>query len=286
MIFFNLFQSNKMSTEFKYKNCIEASKNGDLETLKRMHLDGFEWDEWTPANAAGNGHLDCLKYAHENGCDWNKWTTANAASFGHLDCLKYAHENGCIWDEETTAQAAGNGHLDCLQYSHENGCPWDTKTTINAAFRGYLDCLKYAYNNGCPWDYKIQDSAALNGNITIFKYSFQICNDPQEFWNYKYNLDGTTYSIHSYNEILRRYFDPNFKIINYNYDLTKIIDKIDLDDPLWRKLLTLNLNFYPELQTKVQSKIKKLEELKLNIKEILSSTLSFDVIKFYIFPYL
>lgn len=64
-----------MSTNqtFKYKQCFEAAKAGDINELKKMHENGCNWGYVTAANAAFFGHLDCLKYAQENGWKWNKW---------------------------------------------------------------------------------------------------------------------------------------------------------------------------------------------------------------------
>ena len=104
---------------FKFKECHEAAKAGDLNELKNMHENGCEWDILTPAWAASNGHLECLKYAHENGCPWDNYTTENAAFNGHLECLKYAHENGCPWDRMTPYYAAKYGHLECFKYCFE-----------------------------------------------------------------------------------------------------------------------------------------------------------------------
>jgi len=250
---------------FKYGSCQEAAYAGDLDELKRMHLAGLEWNELTPMRAAQNGHLECLKYAHQQGCPWDVDTTFGASVNGHLDCLQYAHENGCSWNSNTTKYAAMLGKLECLQYAHQQGCPWDENITTNAAQFNYLDCLQYAHQQGCPWDENTYLFAAENGHIDCFKYCFEHWISPQEFWN------------------------------NIIFDLSKIIDKIDLDDFVWRKLIIedIDLVHYPELQSKIDTKKLEIKKLQKLIKEELVDNvkgpiglLPTDVITDCLFPYL
>ena len=135
--------------------CSRMARNGKLELLKFLRVQGCPWDRSTCSEAAKNGHLECLKYLHENGCPWDGFTCYNAAGNGHLECLQYAHENGCPWNEkmldseikEPCCNAAYFGHLECLKYAHENGCPWDKLTCSGAALNRHLECLKYAHEN-------------------------------------------------------------------------------------------------------------------------------------------
>ena len=59
---------------------------------------------------ARNGKLELLKFLRVQGCPWDRSTCSEAAKYGHLECLKYAHENGCPWDEKTCSKAARHGH--------------------------------------------------------------------------------------------------------------------------------------------------------------------------------
>ena len=213
---------------FKYESCSEAAAAGDLETLKKMHQAGYQWDEWTCSAAADNGHLDCLRYAHSQGCVWNCLTTIYAADSGHLECLKYAYENGCEWNFNIPIRAVSNGHLECLKYAHSKECYWDKYTPKIAAQKGHFEC---------------------------FKYCFQMWNSIQDFWK-------------------------------INFDITKIIDKIDMDDLVWRRLFELDLSKYPELKNKVKNKMNEIEELKIIIKEVLESIFPLDIIQYCIHPLL
>ena len=149
----------------------------------------------------------------------------------------------------TCAGVARIGDLVSLKRMHEEGYEWDRYTPAYAALNGHLECLKYAHENGCEWDGYTTMFAATYGQLDCFKYCFQKWNDPQEFWNIDFNL-------------------------------TKIIDKIDLDDRVWRRLFDLDLNKYPELQVKVNEKKKEIEEMKEESKKILETRLPLDIIKY------
>ena len=54
--------------------CTAAARNGDLEELKALRAENFQWDELTCAFAAKGGHLEMLKWARANGCPWDELT--------------------------------------------------------------------------------------------------------------------------------------------------------------------------------------------------------------------
>jgi hypothetical protein len=195
-------------------------------------------------------------YAHKHGCEWSYHVTQEAASNGQLECLKYAHENGCPWDSKTTEVAAKNGHLECLKYGHEHGCPWDFSTTVAAAESGNLECLKYTHEKHCVWTTLIPRIVAKTGNIECFKYCFEVWKDPQDFW------------------------------LNDDY-ADEIIRKIDLDDPVWRKLVNSTVYFRTNLsmRSKVSSKEKELEQMKKVSASALQDVLPDDLIKHCIWEY-
>jgi hypothetical protein len=178
-----------------------------------------------------------------------------AAKAGDLEELKKMHQAGYYWDMWTTAEAAGNGHLECLKYAHSKGCGWDGFVPVSAAQNGQLECLKYAHENGCKWDWITASYAAENGHLECFKYCFEMWNSEQTFWDNK-------------------------------YDLTKLIDKIDLDNSFWRKLFKLDLSQNPDLQIKVDKKKKEIEKSKIEVKNVLQNNLALDIIKYCIYPFI
>ena len=201
-----------------------------------------------------------------------KYNTCNkAALVGDLDCLKYAHENGCEWNRWIPANASLNGHLDCLKYAHENGCEWDNYTTSNATLNDHLDCLKYAHENGCEWNENTPIYAAKNNNLNCFKYCFENWSSDQEFWNI--NPDGIFPTR------------PTIEMLEDNYQDIYKNDKINLDDPVWRRLLKLNLKNYPELANKIE--VKK-ETLRIEKEETMKSLINYlpkDIIEYCIYEF-
>jgi hypothetical protein len=218
----------------------------------------FEYEfAWEAAEA---GDLEELKRMHLAGFPLqgtvshlfrndNIWySTTLAAKNGHLDCLRYAHENGCEMSHLITVEAAANGHLDCLQYAHSQGCEMSHLITAEAAENGHLDCLQYAHENGCILGVWSAPCAAENGHIECFKYCFQKWWDNQHFWKIE-------------------------------YDLSNIIDKIDLEDPVWSSLFTLDLTNNPLLKNKIVEKLKMLSI------EILENKIPKDVLIYCLNPF-
>jgi hypothetical protein len=228
------------------------STNQTFKSIDEVSQERFKYTSCT--EAALSGDLNELKKMHEAGFEWDLYTPALATANGHLECLKYVHENGCEWNLYSTAYAAEKGYLQCLKYAHENGCEWNLYIPAFASKNDHLECLKYAHENGCQWNEDTPTYGARFGHVKCFKYCFEMWNDPQEFWKYE-------------------------------YDLVKIIDKIDLDDPVWRRLFSLDLKKYPQLESKVESKKKELEEIKQASKEALLNILPTDIIKFILQPY-
>lgn len=159
--------------EWNVDVCSEAAAAGNLELLKYLHVNGCPWEEFTCTVAAEKGHLKVLQYLHEEQCPWNKSTCSEAAKHGHLEVLRYAHENGCPWGSGTTMYAAMDGRLETLKYAHQEGCPWDERTPWYAASNGHLETLKYAHENGCPWDCDTAERAAKHGHLEIVKYAHE-----------------------------------------------------------------------------------------------------------------
>ncbi len=60
---------------------------------------------------------------------------------------------------------------------------------------------------------------------------------------------------------------------------------MDLDDPVWRRLFTLDLSKYPELQSKVNAKKQEIEKMKEASQKVLQNTLPMDIIKYCIQPF-
>lgn len=174
---------------------------------------------------------------------------------------KYRNKNVHLQDEQFQGldKAAFYGDLEAIKYLYQINYFLCWRSTYAASKRGHLNCLKYLHENGCKIDFYSAISACKNGHIETFKYCFQVWEDPQDFWK-----------------------ERKFQTI----DLSKIIDQIDLDDPVWRKCLSLNLDKYPILQKKVEDKKIDLEIRKQTLYTILHQTcLSTDIIQHIILSF-
>ena len=149
-----------------------------------------------------------------------------AARYGNIKELKRLHVQGHPLNEIVSYLAASKS-LECLKYIHKNGCPLDHRTADYAAANNNLECLKYAVENGCPLYNFAPYYATQNYNYEIFKYCFENWRHSGTFWKYRYDID-------------------------------KIINQINLDDPTWNSLFYEDLSHNPSLQAKVEAKKKDL----------------------------
>ena len=281
--------------------------HGNLEALKYAHSNDIDWTEQVCTNAASGGHLDCLKFAHQNGCPWDENTPSEAAFEGHLECLKYAHENGCHWDKNTTTLAAAYGHLDCLKYAVDNGCPLDDNEPLErAASKGFIHTLRYAFEKGCKWtkgstllsncikheDFKSQDTlapASLKDKHFFDCLKFAVengCTDNYELAVFKADqikdIEKFKYLFDKYKDKQQFWRKSNpFAPVKLH-----LLDKIDLDNPVWRQLFSLDLSDYPLLEAKVNSKKEEINRIQQTAIDIFEHTkIPKDIVKYCLFPY-
>lgn len=161
--------------------CETAAEYNQLECLKYLHENGYEWDYSTPSSAATEGSLECLRYALENGCPWDIYTCIEASSNMTSDCLQYARERGCSWNSLVMRCAASYGSLACIQYAHNNGCPWNKYSCRDAAHAGNLECLKYLAENGSPYDREVSLYAAMGGHEDCVEYALSLFDHDEGF---------------------------------------------------------------------------------------------------------
>ena len=271
--------------DFKYQTTVDAVKAGDLEELKKMYVDGYTCSIETVNYATAYGHLECLRYLVENGCEWDNTTINNAVVYGQKECLEYLHKKGFQWNDTIATYAARFGQLECLRYIFENGYKWDEKITSKAALYGNLNCLQYAIENGCKWS---TETVKYSGIINTEYWTFAKKTDTKEskFECFKY-LFELMYKIND--NVLYSLTTP-FDIINDSCKysecplIKEFISFIDLDDLVWRRLFTIDLSKYPELEDKVNTKRKEIEELKHVTKDVLESILPSDIITYCIYP--
>ena len=143
----------------EYRLFIDLINSGNLDNMKWLKDNNFQWDANTFIAAAKNGNLDNMKWLWDKGCDWNEYTFTMAAKTGNLENMRWLHENGCPWDENTFYEAARsiineNKSLENIKWLKENGCPWDKSTFVGAANSLNFKIMKWLKMNGCPYDEK------------------------------------------------------------------------------------------------------------------------------------
>lgn len=154
--------------------CMKAARNGQLDVVKWLTMDGTEWKDWQTSictSAAAGGHFDLLKWARLAGCKWDVLTSGCAAASGHLELLQWCVEKGCKMDNRTSALAARAGHLNVLEWAFANGCPWDEfECGTMGVMSGSIDVVKFLKRMGCAWTTFDLNSAALKGNVDVVEY--------------------------------------------------------------------------------------------------------------------
>ncbi len=258
-------------SQFKYKTIKEAARRGDLEELKRMHeskYGGFTGIyELTAASISGN--IECLKYLHiDKGVKIIQYALQDMIldndniTQNNIECIKYCIDNcsglGSNFVDFFYLLVSDRGLLELVKYLYNLNYIPDKYFTGSVCSYNQLDILKYAYSINLPFvDYAIKHSASP-GHINCFIFCFEIWQDKQAFFN-------------------------------VDFDETKIIDKIDLDLPIWRlNLIDINLDLskHTKIHDKVNDKkaeLKKYRELSI---EVLQNYLPLDVIKYCINTYI
>lgn len=134
----------------------EAARDGDLGTVKRLHVQGADIhyrDDAAIKVAASGGHLGIVEYLVINGA--NVAIQANypvrfAASYGHLSIVKYLHAHGAdilAQNNFALCHAAMKGHLEVVKFLVANGAMCDEALSYAAA-KGRLDIVILLHANG------------------------------------------------------------------------------------------------------------------------------------------
>lgn len=170
-----------------------ACEHGNLEMVKFLLENGFEFHNVALSQAAMNGHLNVIKFIFENRNNssyktftkkqftWCIYTCQQAGIGGHLDVLKYAHQNGAIIDTTcdtfTVDWIAVGGDYDCMKYILDLN---DEK--INKSVGPQTFCLASANGNyrilellherfGPLWDENTTKYAEINGYEDCLRYA-------------------------------------------------------------------------------------------------------------------
>lgn len=172
--------------------------HGNIPLMKRLRINGYNWDESTIASAAKAGKFETVKWLHKKCCPsdclvclytarnadlqmlqwlktnnfgWNQFAAAEAARNGDIGMLTWLKENGCPMEEAVGDAAASSGHIKILEWLEENNLPWgDGFACEEAAANGQIETLKWLRENGCPWDDSTPREAARNGQMKTLQW--------------------------------------------------------------------------------------------------------------------
>lgn len=125
--------------------------------------------------AANNGNLNNMKWLKENGYQWNRWVFSEAAKNGNLQIMIWLKENGCPWCKDTFRSAALNGNLENMKWLLQNNCPWDEWTFVKAVENGNIKNIEWLLKNGCPCNKYAHVYAAKKGNDTMVRWLKRNC---------------------------------------------------------------------------------------------------------------
>jgi hypothetical protein len=110
---------------------------------KNAHEHGCELENNVLCNlAAKNGYLDCLHYLRVNGCPWDCWTVFYSCFKGHVDCLEYAIENGCPVHNGSLNVSVNLGYINCVECILQHRLlNWTSFATSKAVTKGFINIL-------------------------------------------------------------------------------------------------------------------------------------------------
>ncbi len=169
--------------------CRNASLGGHLEILIWAINNKCYLDESIIYYAAAiENNLNIIKWLHENNYEWDYKTCNGAAEKGHLELLKWLLKNGCGFVEDICVSAAASGNLDMLKWLKEIGCKLNQDVCVNAIIYRHLHILEWAVENGCELNERILNNAIVRGynEITSWIKNRYIQNDIEFINKMKY----------------------------------------------------------------------------------------------------
>jgi hypothetical protein len=256
--------------------------HGNLELIKYAYANDVSRELYHVVTAAELGKLDCLQWLISQGCPWKfPMLHEYALSNGHLNVFNWliseeftqAYISGTDFqgfrlDSNTLIWAAKSKSVECVNYvvqilaPHVQNRSWKTDPNISrwACIKGSIELLQFVFDNNIALDTGLQLRAAINRNFNCFELCFTraiTLDKVQEFCNEMNTSDVT----------------DEKQLTN----LTEVVNMIDLDTELWRKLFSTDLTMNPVLHARVQEKLRELNESRTVCKTALSRYIHSDV---------
>ncbi len=152
----------------KFKNVDFLCRYNNIELIKLLNIKyytsrGADW-------AARNGHLEVVKYLDINGIKCTSEGADWAAENGHLEVVKYLDINGIKCTSDGANWAAGNGHLEVVKWLDSNGIKCTSYGADLAVENGHLEVVKWLDSNGIKCTSRGAEWAVENGHLEVVKW--------------------------------------------------------------------------------------------------------------------
>ena len=139
--------------------CFYAAKNGNLELLKYLHENGYEYTGYECHNVA---NLECLTYLLGTNNSFDTFEYLKIPKEMRLYCLKYLTEHNKFFDN-LIEYAAFEGDLECIKYLQQCGYEINGYECEYAALGNHLNCLEHFYENEYEFN-ELERLAAIEGD--------------------------------------------------------------------------------------------------------------------------
>jgi hypothetical protein len=166
----------------------------------------------------------------------------------------------------------------------------DYRLLHTAIYRNDVEMTRWLLEKNCYTTKYAHEYASKNGNLEIIKLLIKH-RQMYDYYAVAYSVDHMECFKFYFNHYIHQYTSGQHtwhaNAFWYNSWPCLKLEEIDLDDPVWRQLCTLQMNFkkYPGLQAKVEDKKVQLAELQCLTRKLLRDYLPLDIIEYCINPF-
>ena len=169
----------------------KTAENGDLQLLKFLYR--AKIDHTAVDNAAKNGHLECVKYLVINGAPIEDSSIDFACAAGHLDIVKFLYNYLKKFTFENLDNSIKSGNFELFKFVYTSGAPRSRYTSCSDADEIFLTAatakntavIKFLIDNkldlGSPSPIF---AAAFSGNLEIMQLLENYYKDKDRYYNY------------------------------------------------------------------------------------------------------
>ena len=154
------------------KFLVDASREGNIDRVRRMLKEGATNYNAAMSHAAYNGYIDIVKLLQNLATSHNE-AICQAAQRGHIDIVTLISDNrervNCNW---AMAYAASNGHIDIVKLMLERGADNYNGAAKWALDADHLDIVRLLLDKGADCN-MVLIAGAKKGSIDIVKIALE-----------------------------------------------------------------------------------------------------------------